>query len=384
MFAFTLSVVFVIVIAIQFIYLLLFNAKMATNPKKESEIYHIRENSERDITVIICAKNEAENLRTCLPKVLEQEYCTIDGEVAFEVIVVNDGSTDDTLEVLKGLKERFANLKTITLPASIKRTLPGKKFALSWAVQSATTEKLLFTDADCIPSSLAWLKLMVAPLAQGKEIVAGYGGFMVAPIILNRLIRCETLHTFIQYCSYQRIGVPYMAVGRNLACTKKVFTKAERNPNWAAFPSGDDDLLVRYGATRSNMSVVYSPVASTISYPKNTWGGWLKQKQRHVSTGKLYKPGIKILLGLYAISHAFTWLLITLMCIFYPFNRIFILLVSAFILRIVLFHFVMRKTALVLNEKQLGFFIIFFDLFWLFYNVLLSPYIIWKNKLQWK
>src|SRR6185312_16266737 len=108
-----------------------------------------------------------------------------------------------------------------------ERNLQGKKFALSYGVVYAKNDWLLLTDADCAPTSNRWLEQMVAPLAAGKEIVAGYGGYNKTWGLLNAFIRWETLHTFLQYSAYSLAGKPYMAVGRNLACTKDILLKAQ-------------------------------------------------------------------------------------------------------------------------------------------------------------
>jgi len=334
--------------------------------------------AETPVSIIICAKNEARNLEKNLPAILSQIYANAAGKTMYEVIVVNDASTDDTATVLQQLEQRYNNLWSVHITAETPRDLKGKKFALSKGVQHATHDWLVFTDADCTPSSHYWLQNIVAPIAGGKQIVAGYGGYHKTAGLLNAWIRWETLHTFLQYSTYALAGKPYMAVGRNMACTKAIFNKAQSSAVWNAVPSGDDDLLMSIVATAENTAVVYNKDCFTISTAKTTWRGWLLQKQRHMSTGKYYKSDIKNLLGLYGAAHALLWL------------SFFALLATAYwqialmamLCRSLICWGIMAATSLKLKAGLL-FSLPFFDLGWLLYNFALSPYIFFKNKTRW-
>ena len=118
------------------------------------------------------------------------------------------------------------------------------------------------------------------------------------PGILNKLIRFETFHTALQYLSYALAGIPYMGVGRNLSYKKDFFFRNKGFSSINHIPSGDDDLFINKVATKKNTAVVIDPEAITRSIPKTTWRDWRKQKTRHYTTAKYYKPKHKFLLGL--------------------------------------------------------------------------------------
>ena len=103
------------------------------------------------VSVIICAKNEEVNLNDKLPKVLEQDYPD------YEVIVVNDSSSDESEEVLAIMKTRYERLHTTFVPENAK-FIDSKKFALTLGIKAAKNEILIFTDADCEPKTEKWLK----------------------------------------------------------------------------------------------------------------------------------------------------------------------------------------------------------------------------------
>lgn len=328
----------------------------------------------KGVSIIICARDEADNLRRNLPAVLAQKYV-----VDFEVIVVNDASTDGSAEVLQELGQQYERLKQVTIMPGEVRTLKGKKFALARGVAAAKHEWLMLTDADCRPASDEWLAQMVAPLGAGKEIVAGYGGYHTAPGVLNAFIRWETLHTFMQYSTYAMAGLPYMATGRNMACTKTLLLQAQQHEFWNKVPSGDDDMLVRIAGSPHNTAIVCQSSAFTYSYAKADWKSWVTQKQRHLSTGKYYKGHIQLLLGGYALSHALMWLCFLVMLFFYW--------KTAFILagiRCKAYWVLWSAAAGRVQEKKLIPLFPFFDPGWAVYNFVFLPYITWKNKQHWK
>ena len=331
-------------------------------------------------SIIICAKNEAINLKKNLPSVLSQKYSDDEGMPLYEVIVVNDASDDDTVQVLMELEQRYDNLWDVIIPKDAVRDLPGKKFALSKGVTIAKNNWLVLVDADCTPASDTWLEKMVTPLVDGKEIVAGYGGYLKKPGMLNAFVRWETLHTFLQYSTYALAGKPYMAVGRNMACTKEALLKARESAVWGALPSGDDDLLVSIAGNSTNVAIVCDEPAFTYSEAKPGWADWIKQKQRHLSTGKYYKNEIKLLLGAYGITHAGLWLcFLGLLCSPYRWFAINIMAV-----RCIIYWGIWAVTAGKLKKKSLIYLFPFFDIAWMVYNFVFFPYITWKDKRNWK
>jgi cellulose synthase/poly-beta-1,6-N-acetylglucosamine synthase-like glycosyltransferase len=332
------------------------------------------------VSVIICAKNEADNLRKNLPAILSQRYTNDAGKWMYEVIVVNDASDDDTEKVLYELSQQYSQLWSVNIAKDEVRDAPGKKYALATGVGHASHSLLVMTDADCSPSSTQWLSNMVKPLTQGKQIVAGVGLYEKTRGWLNAFIRWETIHSFLQYSSYAKAGMPYMAVGRNLACTKEAFYKAKQSPAWTRLPSGDDDLLVNAVADGGNMEIVAHPGALTVSPAKATLQEWIAQKQRHVSTSKYYKTRIILTLGLYACIHALAWLLFLILLFVWDWQ----LTLAVMALRCAIFALLWHAVAKKLGERFSAVSHVLFDIGWMVYNFAFSPYIIWKNKQQWK
>ena len=261
----------------------------------------IPKNDSPSVSIIICARNEAENLKKTLPRFLTQNYRS------YEVIVVNDGSTDNTQKVLLDIQKTTSILRLVTLGDQDKTTV-GKKFALSRGIENASHELLLLTDADCYPQHENWINHMQGLIRGSIQIGIGYSPYEKHPGILNSFIRYETVYTAIQYISFALARMPYMGVGRNLIYTKSIYQETGGFDAHAHLTSGDDDLFVNAAAAADNTQVTIHPEAFTISKPKLTWAEYFTQKSRHLTTGGNYRGKHKRVLGMLAISHTMHYL----------------------------------------------------------------------------
>jgi len=327
------------------------------------------------VSVIICARNEEENLDQYLPAVLTQDYPD------YEVVVVNDCSTDDTDMVLKKYMEQYPRLRTSVIKED-KKFSHGKKLAVTIGIKAARNDRLLFIDADCKPESNQWLKMMAEPFSDQVSIVLGYGGYFPEPGILNKYIRYDTLMIALQYFSFALCRIPYMGVGRNLAYKRSLFYSGEGFSRHFHLASGDDDLFVNEHATKKNTSIVIAPESHTRSAPKQSFDRWSFQKKRHFSTSKLYKPLHKFLLGFEPLTR-FLFYFTFISLLFFPPAALIVL--GFFLCRLVVQLIVIKNTMVRLNEKNLLLISTLFDLLSLVINV--SLYFSSRNRpsnYQWK
>ena len=263
-----------------------------------------RQISNLPVSVIICAKDEAENLKQFLPEIYRQNYPD------FEVVLIDDRSIDDTFEVMQDFKERFPDqTRLVKVNFNDDERLRGnKKYALTLGIKAAKHPYLLFTDADCRPASTFWIQQMAQKFGKTKQLVLGYGKYQTQTGFLNKLIRFETVQTALQYVSYAIKGIPYMGVGRNLAYTKDLFMKNNGFYTHLDILSGDDDLFVNEVATAENTAVCLHPDSFTISKPKQSFGSFIRQKRRHISTAQYYRLKHRLLLAWYFVSLSGFWL----------------------------------------------------------------------------
>ncbi len=333
----------------------------------------------KPVSIVICARNEAANLIKHLPAILEQVYSHDGSTPLFEVLVVNDCSTDDTSAVLARLQANYSHLRTVTVPAEGVRELKGKKHALSYGVAHARYDWLLLTDADCSPASTQWLAKMAAPLAAGKELVAGHGAYNKSTGLLNAFIRWETINSFVQGYTYALAGKPYLAVGRNMACTRAIFLKAEQNKVWNISASGDDDLVVNLYGTPTNYAMVTDPAAFTYTDTPTRLRDFINQKQRHLTDGKSYRGDVKYWLSTYGFTHAAVWFYF-IPLLFTSYAQPAIIFMAA---RCAAYWVIWAVAAFRLKEKKVIYLLPVFDIGWMIFNIAFSPYIILKNKQHW-
>ena len=250
------------------------------------------------VSVIVCARNEYNNLQEYLPILLSQDYPT------YEVIIVDDSSEDDTEFLLERLKHQYAHLYHTFVPRGA-RVLSSKKLALTIGLKAAHHEHILLTDADCRPESKYWIREMMQGFANADtEIVLGFSPYFEKKGLLNHLISYDTLFTGLQYTGMARAGFPYMGVGRNLAYKRSTFFGMGGFKGLLNNQAGDDDLFVNRVATRKNTSVVCTRDSLIWSAPKTTWHEWLHQKRRHLSVSPQYNLKSKCRLTIEPISRA--------------------------------------------------------------------------------
>lgn len=302
------------------------------------------------VTIIVCARNELDNLRELVPLLVTQQYPT------FEVLVMDDRSTDGSDAYLEAVTAEFPNVRTIRVDKEYEHVTP-KKYALTIALKKAQYPVVLLTDADCRPASDEWLNGMVMEeqTAQ-KSLVLGFSPYLRYPGLLNFLIRSETLFTAVQYLSLALAGKPYMGVGRNLLYQKSLFFSNKGFYTHINVLGGDDDLFVNEVATSRNTTVSLNPDTFVWSEPKRTWEAWRQQKRRHLNVGKFYKWGDKVRLGLITSTHILSWLLALvvggfvawLMVNNQPDRLLNTLLLSAtglFVFRLIAYWFVVGRTS---------------------------------------
>lgn len=348
------TVLFYILIAvtsIQIIYFLCFSS-ILFNKEKESN-----PEVKLPVSIIICAKNEVENLTKFLPSVINQEY------LDFEIVLINDASTDSTLAIMESFKEKHDNIKIVDVKNN-EAFWGNKKYALTLGIKAAKNEHLVFTDADCKPKTKFWIREVASKFSANKTIVLGYGKYDSKKSFVNLLVRFETLLTALQYFTYAKLKSPYMGVGRNLAYTKSEFFKTNGFINHIQVRSGDDDLFIQEASTKHNTTFTINPDSFTISNPALTLKEWFRQKRRHVSTSSYYKFKHKFFLGIFFISKLTFYVLTTLLYFLFSWKLITPVIAIYFITFFIVFGISAKR----FEEKKLVFFLPILEIFLLLFQ----------------
>jgi cellulose synthase/poly-beta-1,6-N-acetylglucosamine synthase-like glycosyltransferase len=325
-------------------------------------------------SIIICARNEADNLAKFLPAMFEQEY------PSFEVVVVNDCSYDHTGDFLKEFALQHSNLKIVTIQED-ENSARGKKIALMLGIKGAKHEHLLLTDADCKPADKFWLRGMMQHFKPDTDIVIGYGAYEKQKGFLNKMIRFDTFMIALQYLSFALAGKTYMGTGRNLAYKKSLFFKLKGFASHYHIESGDDDLFVNEAVSKHNSSVQVNTTNHTISRVKTSLEDWIAQKRRHITTFANYSFISKLRLVFLAGSqYLFFATFIALLLL----NVGSFLIIFLFILRLLIQIIIFKKSMAELGERDLLLLSPVIELILLFIYPLITVSNAFLKKNKWK
>jgi len=376
---FLLWFIFGIGISIQAVYLLIIFGRTAWG--KSSPAPHGNSSTEEGVTVVIAAHNEHKNLKSLIPKLFEQDY------PKFDVMIVNDRSTDRTKRLLEEMMAVYPKLRSVTIKYTPSH-VTSKKFALTLGIKVAKYDVILLTDADCMPTSDQWIRKMTAPVReQGKTFAVGFSGYRENHSFLNRWIQFETLMTALFYFSFGLWKSPFMAVGRNLCYRKSFFLGVKAFKGIWHLEGGDDDLFVNQYATGENCAMVINPQANTISIPKESWKDYLTQKKRHLHAGRYYRSEDKRKIGLYSLSHALFWLGGLGLLVYFGLGQTwehFLIVFGIIVLRSLVVWSVFRSASKKLSGKIESMNSLANDLFYLVYFWILGTISYQAKDIKWK
>lgn len=325
---------------------------------------HRKNSNFEPVSIIIACRNESENLKKNLQSILNQDYDD------FEIVVVDDNSSDSTLEFLKSLENPHLTI--------VRNLGNGKKSALTEGIKQSHNQILAFIDADCRPSSQSWLRVMMSDYDAQNPIVLGYGELEGDTFIAGFSLY-DTALIAMQYLGFAKKGHPYMAVGRNLVYSKKIWETVGGFESHADISSGDDDLFLTEAIRHTSVTIALSETSKTVSPAKSTFKELLQQKSRHVSTSVKYSLLNKFLAGGEIFSRTLCFIaIIILACLNFKMALLFACL------RLVVVEISLLSFCKISGTKISPFKIILFDIFAPIFYLCTLIFKIIKPKNQWR
>ncbi len=254
------------------------------------------------VSAIVAARNEEATLPHCLDALARQDY-----PGAFEVIVVDDRSSDRTWDLIAAKAATWAALKGVQAAPHGRFTCP-KKSALAQGIAASTGEILLFTDADCRPPA-DWVRSMVAHFAPEVGFVAGYARPDPVCGVLAKVLALDNIGVGALGAGSFGMGQPLSCTGRNLGYRRQVYDELGGFAPIGHLIGGDDVYFMRLLSAQNRWAMAFNRRAVVRSQPPPaTLAAAVQQKLRHAAKGGHYQGrAFYLAVGVYLFHGFLAW-----------------------------------------------------------------------------
>jgi cellulose synthase/poly-beta-1,6-N-acetylglucosamine synthase-like glycosyltransferase len=319
-------------------------------------------NAQPAVSIVICAKNETENLQAFLPSILEQDY------PSYEVIIVNDDSTDNSENALRRMENQYENLYYTYIPPGTKN-LSRKKLGITLGIKAAKYDVLLFTEADTYPVGEKWISKIARHFSGRKNIVLGFCAFEKRSGFLNKFAAYDYFVSNLQTIAMALAKIPYGANGRNLAYHRSHFDSQKGYSKHRFLQPGEDDLFVNEVATKENVAIELSP-ESVVYTRRDGLSEWKDFRMSRAVTHPFYKKG-SVFIGQFEQWSRVFFIASFVACLVYDFCNpiLYAAAILTFTSRIYTQFSIINKTAGYLKLEKYYSTLFFFDLIQPFVNL---------------
>ena len=302
------------------------------------------------VSVVVAARNEKKLIGNCVKALLNQSY----PENLYEIIIVDDRSTDSTGEIVQEFSQQNSLIKLIQIKEKNKGISP-KKHALETGIKAARGEIILTTDADCVPTP-EWIKIMISYFEADVGLVAGFSPLEATAnqTVFSQLFTLDSISLAALSASSFARGRPLTVSGRNLAYRKKVFEQVNGFQKIKHHISGDDDLFLHQVVEETSWNFRYALDARAIVKTRipDNFKQFANQRIRHASKGRFYSTWLKLFLsGIYLFN--LLLILLLLISIFMP--KVFILWFGAIMIKSISEFLFLYRFAAIFNYKKVFF-----------------------------
>jgi len=244
------------------------------------------ENKKEFVSVVIAARNEEKNIETCLEHLLNQTY----SQELYEVIVVDDSSTDSTYEIAHIFSRNHKNFYSYKLTNYVPGYSP-KKQALNLGIDKSRGAIILTTDADCKVGP-GWIESMNACFNGSTGLVAGFSQVEKDKnhVLLNSIQRFDFFSLMAAAAGSINIGLPFAVSGQNLAYRKKAFRDVNGFNDVMHKISGDDTLLMQLIRKKTGWKIKFNFRTSSfvITKGEKRLVDFINQRKRWASNSKIH------------------------------------------------------------------------------------------------
>jgi glycosyltransferase involved in cell wall biosynthesis len=249
-----------------------------------SSVRHKKRSYQLPVSIVMCAKNERQNLEKHLPLFLKQDY------PEFEVVVVNDCSTDESEMLLYDLRQYHNNLQVTTIERD-RKFMHDKKLAITVGIKAARYETIIFTEPDCAPSSDKWLDAMQQAFGDTGEVVISYCHSKRRKGLADKIMRSDSVFSALFLLHAAIKGVPYRSSSKNMGISQTLFFRNKGFASYSSYPRSEETIFLCRNANRQNTRVTLARDAILTSSQQLTFGQWFRQKCIYASLLHMGKRG---------------------------------------------------------------------------------------------
>ncbi len=249
------------------------------------------------ISVVVPLYNEEAHALTTLKALSKQNYTGV-----WEVICVDDRSTDNTLALITEFCSDKDNFQVLSIPQGSERVMSPKKRALEMGFGAAKNEVYMSIDADCIPPE-CWLTSMSENFHDDIEIVQGPKKIHGTNSLVHLYQKLETLTLTLIEASFFSMNLPMVASAPSLGYLRRLYESVGGFEDQMQYISGDDDMLVqKMSKEAKNICYNLDPKAQVLTGAVNNWKGLFSQRARWASNSTSYENKLYVLTILTAYS----------------------------------------------------------------------------------
>ena len=349
-----------ILLILPYFFLILFYRKCWLEIKDYIPGRKLNESEMPFISIIIAARNEENNIGNCIQSILNQTY----PQNKFELIIINDHSTDNTVEVINSFRKE--NIHVINLQDFTGNNVLNsyKKKSIETALQFAKGELIVTTDADCIVPE-KWIETLVSFYKEERPVFVAMPVVFLSPgreklgvrPLLKRLLKIfqsldfMTLQGITGASVYKKFHS--MCNGANLAYEKKVFYEVNGFEGIDEIASGDDMLLMHKIQKAYPDKILFLKSTDVIvqTQPAATMKDFMNQRIRWASKADKYtdKKITAVLLLVYLLN---AWIFILTIFSFF-FTKAFYLFLISIVVKTIVELFFLFPVAKFFEKKRL-------------------------------
>ena len=254
------------------------------------------------ISILVTSREQCADLHRLLPMLLEQDY-----PASYEVIVVDQNSTDDTRPYLEHMEGLYDNLRVMELPESTRDISP-MRLALTLGFRAASYDWVLVLQANCYPATPDWLRGMGEACARRQEtqMVLGYTRFVNGKGWHG--LRCRFFRAWQQLLNLswaERHGA-YRCDGTNLCYRRSYFLEHKGFAFDTNLLMGATDIMVNHHSTAANTAVNLSPETVMLQDTPHYRSWWYQERLFFMETRRHFRHTCLYRLN-YAWQNLLTW-----------------------------------------------------------------------------